>query len=349
MIPTSPPLLDQFPLAQQLNEKAAQEEIQTLVQFSFFRTYLAELLDGGAEAKLDVLILKGAALAETVYPRPSLRRFGDMDVLVRASDIARARTVLETLGYETSERQWGDLEQGRDCQANFLKHPERGVVVVELHTQLLNNPLFFGAVRFDESGIWKRSRPVRLANRDARVLGPEDQLLHLCLHLGCHYLAAPNSLRDIDRVCRVCAVDWPLFVTAARRARARAVCFASLFVAHRLLGTDIPADVLDALAPRLGRRLLERLASARAADFTESRTEALRFPLILFLLDTPAARWKALRHTFYPSSSWLITHYYFDLFPDEGDDPPGLPSRRLRSRLLRVHWGGLLGRLARRG
>ncbi len=316
------------------------DEIQALVQFAFFRPHLAELLQVFRADTLDVMVLKGAALAETVYSRPSQRRFGDLDVLVRKSEIAQARTLLERLGYSPEEAQWEDLVAGRYCQTNFFKHTERGPVVVELHTELINNPLFFGVVQFEEVGTWDRARSVTLAGEEARVLGTADQLLHLCLHLACHTLAAPLSLRDIHQVCLSGEVDWPLLTRAAKRARAGAACFAGLTAAHKLLGTAIPAAVLDDLAPCFGRNRLERLTLARIRD--EARTERLRLPLLLFFLETPSARANMLRRIFVPTPRWLITHYYFARFEET---EPSTISRRTYYALLRIHWDALLKKL----
>ncbi len=314
-------MLDQktaFPLSQILAE---QDEIQAIVQHSFFRPHLSELLTAFAAAQIDLIVLKGAALAETVYPRPSLRRYGDLDVLVHPSDAVRARTLLEALGYIVDTLQWDALSHDRDCQANFFKHTERSTVVVELHTNLINNDLFFGQVQVDRDGLWERARPALLAGVEARVLGPEDQILHLCLHLAGHYFAAPQSLRDIAQVCGVGGIDWPLFVEIARQARAITACFCGLYAAG-LLGASVPPTVLDALAPRAGRPRLERLVSERVSDIAETHTTHLRFPLLWRLLDGPAGRLKALRGILFPSLPWLVAHYYYDLYDDP--DPPTL-------------------------
>ncbi len=315
-----------FPFAGRLAEKAAQEEVAALVQFAFFRPHLSALLRACAGAGLDLLVLKGAALAETVYPRPSLRRFGDIDVLVRRAEVARARTLLESLEYIVDPLQWEDLARGRDGQANFFKRTERGSVVVELHTGLINNDLFFGQVHVAEAGLWDRAQPVRLAGVEAQTLGPEDQVLHLCLHLAGHYLAAPQSLRDIAQVVSVSPIDWALFVQLAHEAGAGAACFAALFATAQVLGTPIPATVLDALAPHAARARLERIAEVRAADsiedITAARTERLRFPLLWHLLGSHQARGRTLWRIVFPSRQWLISHYYFDRF-----DPPKVPRR----------------------
>ena len=76
-----------FPLARRLAEEAERDEVAVLLHFFTFREHLAAFLRAASGAGLGVIVLKGAALAETAYPRPGLRPFGDMDVLVRPSQI----------------------------------------------------------------------------------------------------------------------------------------------------------------------------------------------------------------------------------------------------------------------
>lgn len=364
--PSHAPMTDEerapdFPLARRLAAQAARGEGATLLQFFQFHGHLNALLRAAEREGLEMIVLKGAALAETVYPRPGLRPFGDLDVLVRPADAAQARALLESLGFVADPAQWSALALGDDCQANFFKdslpggNAPAGPVVVELHTDLINNDLFWGAIRVSEEGTWERARTARLAGSAARVLGPEDQLLHLCLHLAGHYLAAPQSLRDIHQVCGACAPDWPLFVRLAREARAATVCFAGLFAAAALLGTPVPREVLDALAPRCGRRALERVVAARAADTAQAETDHLRFPLLWLLLEDRRLRLSALWRVVFPSPRWLAAHYYHDLFDD--DAPPTFPCRpgagvraaqtRVLRSLRRAHWSFLMHSAAR--
>src|SRR6185436_11185739 len=60
---------------------------------------LAELLMLYQGAGIDVLVLKGAALAQLVYPQPVLRPMRDIDILVRASDVYRAYALLPKIGF----------------------------------------------------------------------------------------------------------------------------------------------------------------------------------------------------------------------------------------------------------
>ncbi len=71
---------------------------------------LREVLAALAGAGLPVLLLKGAALAYTLYPEPHLRERCDTDLLLPSRDEAeRAWRVLQTLGYQRPNAVSGDL------------------------------------------------------------------------------------------------------------------------------------------------------------------------------------------------------------------------------------------------
>src|SRR4051812_21311225 len=60
---------------------------------------MSRLFEAASAAALDVLLLKGTALAYTHYPQPHLRPRNDIDLFVRHTDIGRAETVLSSLGF----------------------------------------------------------------------------------------------------------------------------------------------------------------------------------------------------------------------------------------------------------
>ncbi|HMA36110.1 MAG TPA: nucleotidyltransferase family protein, partial [Chloroflexia bacterium] len=60
---------------------------------------LGEILRALAAAGIDVLVLKGAALAYLVYPQPACRPMRDLDLLVPAADAPRAQALLTGLGF----------------------------------------------------------------------------------------------------------------------------------------------------------------------------------------------------------------------------------------------------------
>ncbi|MER3458636.1 MAG: hypothetical protein C4309_08450, partial [Chloroflexota bacterium] len=50
-------------------------------------------------ASIPAIVLKGPALALTIYPDPALRVIGDLDLLVRREQVEQAMAALHSLGY----------------------------------------------------------------------------------------------------------------------------------------------------------------------------------------------------------------------------------------------------------
>ena len=128
--------------------------------------------------------------------------------------------------------------------------PER---LAEAARRLTENARFLGAVDLHEGvadlqdrsweEILRRSRTAVIGPVQARLLGPEDQLRHLCLHLMRHGAYRPLWLCDIAAALEAAApdFDWPYFLSGARRLTAWVRC--ALGLARQLLGarTSAPA------------------------------------------------------------------------------------------------------------
>src|SRR5918992_5479714 len=65
-----------------------------MLQVLALERHLVTLSEALEEAGVEMVLLKGSALAHTVYPDPSWRPFADLDFLVRGQDFQRAIQVL---------------------------------------------------------------------------------------------------------------------------------------------------------------------------------------------------------------------------------------------------------------
>jgi hypothetical protein len=97
---------------------------------------LAKVLDAFQTAGIDVLVLKGTALAHLVYPQPGLRSMRDVDLLVSRSQARQAQTLLAELGFNAPP-------PGDDLPAKHLTVAQRRVeglpVSIEIHHNLYAN------------------------------------------------------------------------------------------------------------------------------------------------------------------------------------------------------------------
>jgi hypothetical protein len=87
---------------------------------------------------IPVVPLKGPVLAATVYGDVSLRQFGDLDVLLRKRDIARAKELLISHGYRPAMEMTAAQESAtlrHHCE--YLLVSDNGRVIVELHWRII--------------------------------------------------------------------------------------------------------------------------------------------------------------------------------------------------------------------
>jgi len=124
---------------------------------------------------IPVIVLKGAALAVTIYPDIALRPMGDLDLLVAVENLAASFTILCSLGYRQQVLTVSHLP--------MLGGPQNNIVV-ELHWDLFGDEMrndikpiewFWGHVKSDEMHSGRFYLPLL------------ENLLYLCLHLSSHY------------------------------------------------------------------------------------------------------------------------------------------------------------------
>lgn len=199
---------------------------------------------------LAVAPLKGACLAEAVYGDIALRPMADIDLLVRPEDLGRATGILRGIGYEPER----DVEAAAQ-QAMFQDMPplvKSGAAPIEVHWTLVTPRcgVRIDGRRLDE--LWVRTVPAMIAGEPARVLSPEDLLLHLCLHVSVHHRFDGVGLRpfaDIAAVARHHArtLDWDRVVARANEWGAANGVRLTLRLAEDWCGRIVPPDAWAAL------------------------------------------------------------------------------------------------------
>ena len=131
---------------------------------------------------IEVILLKGAALAETVYGDIALRPMSDLDLLVRPGDVSAIMRQLARAGYHAPI----DLPRLDNMPVEFENElpvfkPEDVRYRCDIHWGLLAAPYYQRQLPPD--WLWATSQPLEAIGVPARVLGPEAQVLHLTAHL----------------------------------------------------------------------------------------------------------------------------------------------------------------------
>ena len=213
----------------------------------YFYNELAEIAALLRKENVPVIVLKGAYLAEAVYARRGLRQMGDLDLLVKATDLARVEKRMLELGF--SPDPLNQTEHAELCSHLAYIRPEMGLLV-EVHWDIEGSPSAFNV---DVDGLWERSRRTSVAGVQVSALSTEDLLLHLCLHASFHHLfiGGVQSLADIAEMLRHDEEqpDWAEVRDRARQWGASHCVFLTLYLAWKLLDAAVPDAVLKDLRP----------------------------------------------------------------------------------------------------
>lgn len=220
---------------------------------------LVKLLALYAGHGIDVLLLKGVGLAHSAYARPTERPMGDIDLLLRKHEAHRAWELALANGWKRR----ADVPEQRSYAEHQhlapLEDPDHLQIGLELHTALFTHQAPF---LLPPEQLWEGARRLTIGGQPAFVPGPEDQLLHAALHFAWSHemtFGAFRTLRDIERILAASPLDWAAVVRKAQVARGGTCCYWTLRLARDLTGVNVPADVMEQLAPRLPRRMLRSL------------------------------------------------------------------------------------------
>ena len=262
-----------------------------------------------------VLALKGLALLKRVYPDLRDRSMGDIDLLIRRSDLASAEAVLQSSGYLFSDEGWGFSRAFANEFTGEVPY-RKDSVVIELHWHLLPLAWYRRLTLVDIDSVWARAIPIKVTGADALRLCPEDEIIHLCCHTAIqHSLIHPHGYRDIIGVIRVERdnLDWLALAARAREWRVSVAVWAALSVTRQLKPAAIPAEMLAALrVPKWRQALLRPLLRRARAGKPVLISGSMRFFGVLLidrLRDLPAVVLRGL----FPGKRWLQLRY--DLTP----------------------------------
>ncbi len=241
----------------------AEATVATTARNLFLRAELHRLAETLAGHDIAVVLLKGAALIETVYLDVGLRPMLDLDLLVPASAARRAEAAIVAMGYRPNPMQTPEeRERMRDeHHSGPALVRDDAMVAVDLHRHLSSR-----CPRLDIDDVWSSAR--RGAGEGSYLLPrPEDLLMHVALHFSSERArksdGAFGQVADLAWLCATSDIDWDFLLGRARRWGAQSRLFLALWCATDLLGPIAPPAVLDDARPTtwsdgLARRTLRR-------------------------------------------------------------------------------------------
>jgi len=228
---------------------------------------LSEVLQ---KSGLEVVLLKGAALALQVYPEPWHRRMKDVDVLVRRGESEVARGALVGAGMVPMTKGLPRPRTGRLLgESIFIRKLGSLQMTVETHVQtdaLVARPM-------DVAAVFARSRPAP-GLAALRLPTLEDHVLMVALHAAAEGFAHPWGMVDLELLLAK-GVDGNVLIGRAMEWRASTGLYLALRTLQGLGSTRVDEAWLQQLRPGV-------LRSAVLKPVFEDA-------------DAPRARWKKPR------------------------------------------------------
>lgn len=170
---------------------------------------LLHLAESFQRSQIRSVVLKGSAVAHGIYPDPTMRPFGDLDLLVATKDWRSACRILRDDGYV---RKLPEPRRGFDERfGKAATHSNAAGIVVDLHRTLVLGP--FG-LWLDPDELLRHTDTFCLAGRAVERLDPTGVMLNVALHAALG--ASPPlllPLRDVVQAAWDPEVDWELLAS----------------------------------------------------------------------------------------------------------------------------------------
>jgi hypothetical protein len=239
--------IDQFPgdILTRLNHYYYDSAVNNAILFRELNSLLLNLNNN----QIEVILLKGSALATQIYPNIAMRPMVDLDILVKPKNVPGVIKVLQNNGYQLvrQEEQPGftlnyENEIGLFKQDSIPK-------LIEIHWNLFNS--IFYQYKIPTSWLWNSTTSISINNTPALMLNPEANLLHLCGHLSFHHFGKGWLwIHDLAEIIMHFDknLDWEKLLDLAQQFDLVLALKTNLITVTEIYGQIIPIDFMQKLS-----------------------------------------------------------------------------------------------------
>lgn len=257
----SPDAMDSFKRLEQLNSRRA----------LWLTNQLLRIVEKFDESQIPFLAYKGPILSQFLYGDVASRQFGDLDLLLRPLDVARAVSIIRDLGYRSSLSLSPDQEKAYlSIGYEYSFDSDFGRNLLEIKWQIL--PRFY-AVPFRMDDFFSRASAVDVGGSSILTLAAEDLLLVLCVHAAKHGWEKLSWLYDIAALCRKVSFDWDAIWHKASGLGIARILAINLELANKFLQHPIPPPISpytehDKTVSRSVKTIAARIAAGEHCNVT---------------------------------------------------------------------------------
>lgn len=144
-----------------------------------------------ANDKISIMVIKGAALLDSVYPDPGMRPMEDIDLMINPEDFSTLKKVLIQCGY---------------IKDSVFPHMFRKQgILIDVHTSLLHTDRIKSRkaiFQADMQRVWNDSLPWQPGFRHVRRLDDATHIIYLVHHMIKHSFSKMIWLMDIFQIMK---------------------------------------------------------------------------------------------------------------------------------------------------
>ena len=202
---------------------------------------LCRLIKLFGDAGIEAIPYKGPVLSLFAYDDLALRRFVDLDVIVRKHDVARARDLLLGDDYALSKPLTAEQQELLlRTQHNLQFTKDNRQLIVELHWEVAPH-LFASTVQTET--LWQDLVPFELNGTTMKTLSADDLLFSLCVHGSRHLWERLGWICDVAELISRRDMNWSALLDRAAKAESERMFLLGLHLAEKLLETPLPLEV----------------------------------------------------------------------------------------------------------
>ncbi len=246
-----------------------------------FRQATEEVLTAANHAGISMLCLRGQALAETLYEKPSMRPQGDIDILVGSADVPELTAELQQLGFVP--------------MPVYPMTYERGQVLLEVHTEIIGitriaSRAYMTSLRTAE--FFRQARQGSLCSQPALLLEHSILMPYLCLHALKHSFDRLVWLWDIALLARRIDAEqaWPEVADGIHNYQLERPCYYALSYVHKHFAVPVAGEVIQSIRPAMDWRETSMFARFMAHETIPYMAERL-FARMMPDMNTRLAFW----------------------------------------------------------
>ena len=268
---------------------------------------LCRLIDLFGGAAIEAIPYKGPLLGLVAYGDFKLRRFVDLDVIVKKTDVLKARQILLDEGYIPAKAlSLNQQELLLRTQHNMQFTGDNRRLIFELHWEVAPH-LFASSV--DAESLWQNLETIDLNGTQVEALSPEDLLFSLCVHGSRHLWERLSWICDVAELIKRHQFNWTALMERAVLADSDRMFLLGIHLAERLLDAPVPEEVKqrcnsDPRLKSLAHNIVEHLFNGTTHVPASSREI---FKYNLGVRKTLSARARYLVYMFRPTDSDLRT------------------------------------------